>query len=193
LTFNWSNTNFLSYLENLVALSHISELHTLLRKLLHTHTLHELGLLLKNFYLQGNFCAFCLLTLNYILVYFWNAIWLLYQLFIHACSEANIREIIFLHISLCSSASSVKRPDEHVLASGRAWLCRSLIWQHTIRTSMYHIRKQAFCFFCQTQTLLFVCSIMLLCVFLADFSWDFGILCTFLLIPWYLMCLPLFF
>jgi hypothetical protein len=32
-----------------------------------------------------------------------------------------------LHISLCFSASSVKRPDEHVLASGRARLYRSLI------------------------------------------------------------------
>jgi hypothetical protein len=50
---------------------------------------------LKNFYLQGNFCAYWLVTLNYILVYFWNAIWLIYQLFIHACSEANIRKFLF--------------------------------------------------------------------------------------------------
>jgi len=92
LTFDWSNIDFLSYLENTVALSHISELHTLLRKLSHTHALHELSLLLKNFYLQGNFCAYWLLTLNYILVYFWNAIWLFYQLFIHAYSEANVRK-----------------------------------------------------------------------------------------------------
>jgi len=58
----------------------------------HTHALHELSLLLKIFYLQGNFCAYWLLTLNYILVYFWNAIWLFYQLFIHACFEANVRK-----------------------------------------------------------------------------------------------------
>jgi hypothetical protein len=50
---------------------------------------------LKNFYLQGNFCAYWLLTLNYILVYFWNAIWLCYQLFIHACSETNVRKFLF--------------------------------------------------------------------------------------------------
>jgi hypothetical protein len=31
------------------------------------------------------------------------------------------------------------------------------------------------------------------CGFLAVFSWDFSILYTSLLIPWYLMCLPLFF
>jgi hypothetical protein len=35
------------------------------------------------------------LTLNYIFVYFWNAIWLFYQLIIHACSEAIFRENIF--------------------------------------------------------------------------------------------------
>jgi len=143
-------TLIFSYLENPVALSHISKLHTLLRKPSHTHVLHELSLLLKNFYLQRNFCAYWLLTLNYILVYFWNAIWLLYQLFMHACSEANVRKKKILHISLCFTASSVKRPEGHVLASGRARLCRSLIWWHAVRTSMYHVRTWAFCFFCQT-------------------------------------------
>jgi hypothetical protein len=95
LTFDWSNIDFLSYLENPSDLSHISELHTLLRKLSHTHALHELSLLLKNFYLQGNFCAYWLFTLNYILIYFWNAIWLFYQLFINVCSEANVRKFLF--------------------------------------------------------------------------------------------------
>jgi hypothetical protein len=166
LTFDWSTIDFLSYLEISVALSHISELHTLLRKLSHTHTLHELSLLLKNFYLQRNFCAYWLLTLSYILVYFWNAIWLFYQLFIHACSKANVREIFFfLHISLCFLASSVKHPDEHVLASGRPRLCRSLIWQHAVRTSMYHVRTQAFCFLCQTHTTTFFLFYRVVCVF----------------------------
>jgi hypothetical protein len=75
----------------------------------------------------------------------------------------------FLYISLCFLAFSVKRPDGHILASERTWLCRSLIWQHAVRMSMYHIRTQAFCFLCQTQTLLFACSIMLCYVcFLSD-------------------------
>jgi hypothetical protein len=168
LTFDWSIIDFLSYLENLVALSHISEFYTLLRKLSHTHThaLHELSLLLKNFYLQGNFCTYWLLTLNYILVYFWNAIWLFYQLFIHACSEANVKKKKFLHISLCFSASSVKRLDGYVLASGRTRLCRSLIWQHAVRTSMYHVQSQAFCFLCQTHTITFCLFYhVVLCVF----------------------------
>jgi hypothetical protein len=128
-----------------------------LRKLSHTHALRELSLLLKIFYLEGNFYAYWLLTLNYILVYFWNDIWLYYQLFINACSEANVKKF-FLHISLCFLASSVKRPNGHVLASRHARLCRSLIWQHAIWTSMYHVRKRAFCFLCQTHTLLFACS-----------------------------------
>jgi len=164
LTFDWSNIDFLSYLENPVALSHINKLHTLLRKLSHTRALHELSLLLKIFYLQGNFCAYWLLTLKYILVYFWNAIWLFYQLFIHACSKAKVRKF-FLHISLCFSASSVKRPDGHVLASGHTRLCQSHIWQHAIRTSMYHVRMRAFCFLCQTHTLICMFYHVVLCVF----------------------------
>jgi hypothetical protein len=57
LTFDWSNYEFISYFENSVALNHISEDHTLLRKSSHTHTLYELSRLLKNFYLQGNLCS----------------------------------------------------------------------------------------------------------------------------------------
>jgi hypothetical protein len=55
---------------------------------------------LKNFYLQENFCAYWLLTLNYILVYFWNVIWLFHQLFIHTCSEANIRKFFCIFSSV---------------------------------------------------------------------------------------------
>jgi hypothetical protein len=40
------------------------------------------------------------LTLIYIFAYFCNAIWLLYQLIIYACSEANFRKNIFLQIFL---------------------------------------------------------------------------------------------
>jgi hypothetical protein len=51
----------------------------------------------------------------------------------------------------------------------------------------------AACFLCHSHyTPLFSYFVMLL-VFLANFSQDFGILCTSLLIPWFLLCLPLFF
>jgi hypothetical protein len=53
--------NFLSCLENSVALSHISELHTLLRKSSHTRALHEVSNVFKiSIYME--FCANC--TLN---------------------------------------------------------------------------------------------------------------------------------
>jgi len=150
----------LSYLENLVALSHISELHTLLRKLSHTHThthaLHELSLLLKIFYLQENFCAYWLLTL----IISWYIFEMLFNCFI---SYLYMR---VLHISLCFLASIVKRLDGHVLASGRARLCRSLIWQHAVQTSMYHVQTRAFCFLYQIHTTTFCLFYhVVLCVF----------------------------
>jgi hypothetical protein len=47
------------------------------------------------------------------------------------------------------------------------------------------------CFLCHlhTTTFLLIYHVML-CVFLTNFSRDFGILCTSLLFPWYLMYLP---
>jgi hypothetical protein len=101
-----------------------------------------------------------------------------------------------LHISLCFSTSSEMRSDRHVLASGRARLCRSLIWKYAVQTSMYHVRTQAFWFLCQTDThththTTFSCSIILCCVcFLSDWSLDFGILCTYFLIPRYFFDFP---
>jgi hypothetical protein len=84
--------NFLSYLENSVALSHISKLHTLLRKLLHTRTHCMSWVIYLNFISAGKFVLIENLTLNYIIAYFLNAIWLLYQLIIHACFEAIFRK-----------------------------------------------------------------------------------------------------
>jgi hypothetical protein len=172
LTFDWSNIDFLSYLENSVTLSHINELHTLLRKLSHTHALHELSLLLKIFYLQETFCAYWLLTLNYILVYFWNVIWLFHQLFIHAYSEANVRNFYFYFINFFVSS-----------------VVQLLVW--SVRTDMF-LRPDVLGFvdllsdsmpfgrvcttsgrklfvFSTKHTLLFAYSIMLCCVcFLLD-------------------------
>jgi hypothetical protein len=155
----------------------------------HTHTLHELSLLLKNFYLQGNFCDYWLLTLNYILVYFWNAIWLFYQLFTHACSEANVRKFLF-----CIFPSAFQllvwsvrkdmflRPDalgsvdllSDSMSSGRVCTTSGC---ELFAFSAKHTHTH-------THTLLFACSIMLCCVcFLSNWSRDFGILCTSFLIP----------
>jgi hypothetical protein len=69
LTFDWSNINFLSYLENPGDLSHISKLLTLLRKPSHTHALHELSLLLKKFCLQEIYAHWLLNSFLYACVF----------------------------------------------------------------------------------------------------------------------------
>jgi len=48
-----------------------------------------------NFLSTGKFVLIEYLTLNYNFAYFRNVIYLLYQLFIHACCEANFREECF--------------------------------------------------------------------------------------------------
>jgi hypothetical protein len=84
------------------------------------------------------------LTLNYILAYFWNAIWLLYQLIIHACFEAIFRKKIYstnfppvldFQCEASGRCSSWVRMCKAQLSrwlsdtSGRSWLYRVLIWQ----------------------------------------------------------------
>jgi hypothetical protein len=118
LTFDWSIFNFLSCLENSIALNHISKLHTLLKKLSHTHALHELSNLFK-ISIWKEICAYWILNSQLYLCIFWNAIWLPYQLFIHACSEANFKENIFLQIFLCFLAFQCE-------ASRRTWL---IVWR----------------------------------------------------------------
>jgi hypothetical protein len=71
LTFDWSIIDFLSCLENLVAWSHISEHHTLLRKLSHTHALHELSNILK-FSIGREICAYWILNSQLYLCIFLN-------------------------------------------------------------------------------------------------------------------------
>jgi hypothetical protein len=165
LTFDWSNIDFLSYVENPVVLSHISKLHTLLRKLSHTHALHELSLLLKNFYLHGNFCAYWVLTLNYILVYFE----MLFDYFINYLYMRVLKLMlgkkkfcIFPHVFQLLVWSIRKdmflRPD--VLGSVDL-LFDSMPSERVCTTS----GRKLFAFSAKhTYTLLFACSIMLCCV-----------------------------
>jgi hypothetical protein len=71
------------------------------------------------------------LTLNYIFAYFWIAIWLFYQLFIHACSEAKFRKNYFFANFPEFQLFSVKHLDGLGLQSGRKRSSRLLIWQWT--------------------------------------------------------------
>jgi hypothetical protein len=74
---------------------HISKFHTLLRKSSHTHTNCMSWVIYLKFLSAGKFVLIEYLTLIYIFAYFCNAIWLLYQLIIHACSGANFWEKYF--------------------------------------------------------------------------------------------------
>jgi hypothetical protein len=182
LTFDWSNIDFLSYLENLVALSHISELHILLWKLLHTHIAWVKFTIEK--------CLFA--GIWSILVYFWNAIWLFYQLFIHVCSEANVREIFFCIFPYVFQLLvwSV-RTDMFLLPNtfGSIDLLSDSMPSGWVCTTS---ERELFSFSAK-QTLLFWCFIMLCCVcFLSDWSRDFGILYTSFLIPRYFLWVSLF-
>jgi hypothetical protein len=59
---------------------------------LHTHTHCMSWVIYLKFLSGGKFVLIEYLTLIYIFAYFCNAIWLLYQLIIHTCSEANFWE-----------------------------------------------------------------------------------------------------
>jgi len=131
LTFDWSFIDFLSRLENSVALSLIRDLHTLLRKLSHTHTHCMSWVIYLKFLSTGKFVLIEYLTL----------IWLLYQLIIYAYSEANFRKKnIFLQIFLQFQIISVKRPDGPILMSGREQSCHTLFLAIAVRTVKWHVQ-----------------------------------------------------
>jgi hypothetical protein len=150
----------------------------------------------------GKFVLIEFLNLNYIFAYFWFAIWLSYQLFIHACSKANFREnYYFCKFVYCFQLFCVIHPNRLGLQSGCMRSCRLPVWQVDHPDALVSRLDEfltgfywSLCFLFHTHTSAFLLFYhVLLCVFLADFSQDFGILCTSFLIPWYLMCLPLFF
>jgi len=78
-----------------------------------------------NFLSVGKFVLIEYLTFNYIFAYFWNAIWLLYKLIIHAYFEANFRENIF-------SANFPLVSIFQCETSGRTYSCA---WTHVSQTS----------------------------------------------------------
>jgi hypothetical protein len=78
---------------------------------LHTHTHCMSWVIYLKFQFTGNFCADWTLKLSFISLHIWDAFWLLYQLIIHACSEANIRENIFFCNFSFFLFFSVKRPN----------------------------------------------------------------------------------
>jgi hypothetical protein len=139
-------------------------------------------------------------------VFFWNAIWLLYQLIIHACYEVIFRKNIsdFLceasrQFYSCVQTRAAQTSRRLSNTFGQARFYRLLIWQWIVRTSVYHIWTCTFrvffllLAFFAIHTALPCSYFVMLWVFLTNFTRDFGILCTILLFPWFLLCLPLFF
>jgi hypothetical protein len=61
----------------------------------HTHTHCMSWVIYLKFLSAGKIVLIKFFTLNYIFAYFWNAIWLLYQLIIHAYFEDNFMEQYF--------------------------------------------------------------------------------------------------
>jgi hypothetical protein len=176
LTFDWSNIDFLSYLENLVSLSHISEVHTLLRKLSHTHTrIAWVKFTIEKFLFVGKFL--CLLTLNFQLYLgiFLKYYLTVYQLVIHACSEANVRKFLFCIFPFTFQLLvwSVRK-DMFLLLDALGsvdLLSDSMPSRRVCTTFGWELSA-----FSAKHTLFFAYSIMSCCVcFLSDWSWDFGI------------------
>jgi hypothetical protein len=105
-----------------------------------------------------------------------------------------------MQIFLCFQLFSVKCPDRLGLESGRMRSCQLLLWQmhfpdalvtrpNAILTGSY----LSLCFLCHPHTTAFLLIYhVMLYVCLADFSRDFGIICTSFLFLWYFLCLPLF-
>jgi len=104
-------------------------------------------------------------------------------------------------IYTCFQLFSVKRLDWLGLEPGHMRSCQLLVWQvdrpnalithpDVILTGSYP--SLCFLYHPHTNAFLLIYHVML-CICLANFSRDFGILYTSLLIPWYLMCPYLFF
>jgi hypothetical protein len=125
----------------------------------HTHTHCMNWVIYLKFLTIENFVLIELLTLNYISTYFLNAIWLLYQLIIHACSEADFRENNFFckfSFSFCFLVWSIRTVSSWVrtgAAQTVGWsgdtsqcerFCRMLMWHPASEQLPYKFKYRLF-------------------------------------------------
>jgi hypothetical protein len=100
----------------------------------HTHALHELSCLFEFYMIRKIICAIWNLNSHLYLCFIFYALWLSYQLIIHACSDTDLRKFdlckfssVFLVFQCGASGLSTltsKRiggPDGTLLESGRGW------------------------------------------------------------------------
>jgi hypothetical protein len=96
----------------------------------HTHALLEFSCLFQFSMIKKIICAIWNLKLSFLSLFsFWDALWLCYQLIIHACSDTDLRKIhlckIFLSFFLCFS---VERPDGLYWCPDRLVVRTALSW-----------------------------------------------------------------
>jgi len=153
--------------------------------------LHELSLLLKNFYLQGNFCAYWVIISWYIFEILFDCFTSYLYMRVLKLMLGNFFFCIFpsvFQLLVWSVRTDMfLRPD----VLGLVDLLSDSMPSGRVCTAS---RRELFAFFAKhTHTLLFACSIMLCCVcFLSDWSRDFSILCTSFIIPRYFLWRSLF-
>jgi hypothetical protein len=163
----------------------------------HTHTHCMSWVIYLKFLSVRKFVLIEYLTLIYVFAYFCNVIWLFYQLIIHVCSEANFRKKYFsTNFSPVSDFQCEASRRTYSYIQTRAVLPYADLVVATGRLSDtsgwdYYRFKTCVSFSAIHTSLHFYHG--MLCVFLVDFSQDFGILCTSLFIPWSSLCLLLFF
>jgi len=120
LTFDCRFFDFLSCLENPVALCHINKIHTLLRKSSHTHALHELSNLFK-FYVYKK--ILCLLKSKLFFFISLHSFEMLSDYFISwlymRVLKLTLGKIFFLQFFLQVSVFHCEAYGRSLLASGR--------------------------------------------------------------------------
>jgi hypothetical protein len=143
LTFDWSFIDFLSSRKSSCFLSYQLNSYLLEKVFTHTHTHCMSWVIYLKFLSAGKFVLIEYLTLIYIFAYFCNAIWLFYQLIIHACSEANFREKYFsAHFSPVSDFQCEASERTYSYVQTRVVLPYADL-AVAIRTGKWHVRTES--------------------------------------------------
>jgi hypothetical protein len=117
----------------------------------HTHALLELSCLFEFSMIKKIICAIWNLKLSFLSLFsFWDALWLCYQLIIHACSDTDLRKIdlckiflIFFCVFQCGAS------ERSVLMSGRTGSLDGTLlksgreWSPHVRTGPDGVRTRA--------------------------------------------------
>jgi len=169
---------------------HISELHNWLRKLSHTHALYELSNLFI-IPICREICAYWILNSQLYICIFLNCHLTIVSV-IYTCVLKLFLEKLFSYKFFLCFQLLVWNVRTDLFLSPET--CASVnLWFGSMPSGQVCTMSggKPFVFFAICTALHFYLIVVMLCVSLGDFSEDFGILCTSLLILWYSLCLPL--